>query len=323
MQIIDRQTIAATLDLEAALDGVQKSFRLYSAGRVTSPPVAHLGFVDPPGDCHIKSAHLHGESSFAVKVSNGFYENPARGLPSSNGLIMVFCAQTGAPLALLLDEGLITDMRTALAGVVATSLACPDGFGTVGIIGTGIQARLQLEYLHRLKGPFEARVWGRTSASVDRYLKDLCARNIDVQACATVRELCGQCQTLITTTPSTKALIESGWVAAGTHITAIGADAEGKQELDPGLYSRARGILVDSREQCADHAESQHAVRAGLLRPESLVELGTALDGAAWQTSATGDITIADLSGLGASDAMMAQLVLRQLGADPTDQGNI
>lgn len=319
MQIIDRQTIAGILDLEAALDGVQKSFRLYSAGKVTSPPVAHLGFVDPPGDCHIKSAHLHGEPSFAVKVSNGFYDNPARGLPSSNGLIMVFCAQTGAPLALLQDEGLITDMRTALAGVVATSLARPDGFGTVGIIGTGIQARLQLEYLHRLKGPVAARVWGRSSTGVDRYLADMRTRVIDVQPCSTVRELCGQCQTLITTTPSTSALIDSDWVAAGTHITAVGADAEGKQELDPRLYSRARGILVDSRAQCADHAESQHAVRAGLLRRETLVEIGAALDGATWQTDAAGDITIADLSGLGASDAMMAQLVLKRLRADPAD----
>ena len=317
MQIIDRQTIAATLDLEAALDGVQKSFRLYSAGRVTSPPVAHLGFVDPPGDCHIKSAHLHGEPYFAVKVSNGFYENPARGLPSSNGLIMVFCSQTGAPLALLQDEGLITDMRTALAGVVATSLARPDGFGTVGIIGTGIQARLQLEYLHRLKGPVEARVWGRSTAGVDRYLADMRARAIDVQPCSSIRELCGQCQTLITTTPSTRALIDSDWVEAGTHITAVGADAAGKQELDRRLYTRARGILVDSREQCMDHAESQHAIRAGMLCPERLIEIGAALDGTAWQTSTSGDITIADLSGLGASDAMMAQLVWNQLRAEP------
>ncbi len=319
MQIIDRQTIAATLDLEAALDGVQKSFRLYSEGRVTSPPVAHLGFVNPPGDCHIKSAHLHGEPSFAVKVSNGFYSNPARGLPSSNGLIMVFCSQTGAPLALLQDEGLITDMRTALAGVVATSLARPDGFGTVGIIGTGIQARLQLEYLYRLKGPVAARVWGRSSAGVDRYLADMRTRAIDVQPCSTIHELCGQCQTLITTTPSTSALIDSDWVAAGTHITAVGADAEGKQELDPRLYTRASGILVDSREQCIDHAESRHAVSAGMLRPENLVEIGAALDGAAWQTRASGDITIADLSGLGASDAMMAQLVLNRLRADQAD----
>lgn len=311
MQIIDRKTIAATLDLETAFDGVQQSYRLYSSGQVTSAPVGHLGFENPPGDCHIKSAHLHGEPCFAVKVSNGFYDNPAQGLPSSNGLILVFSAETGVPLALLLDEGLITDMRTALAGVVATSLACPDGFGTIGIIGTGIQARLQLEYLHRLRGPVEARVWGRSADSVDRYVQDVRSRDIEVRACDTLAELCASCKTLITTTPSTTPLIENRMVGAGTHITAVGADATGKQEIDTMLFSRARGVLVDSREQCADHAECQHAVRAGVLAPESMIEIGNALDGAEWRTNLAGDITIADLSGLGASDAMMAQLVLR------------
>lgn len=315
MQIIDRKTIAATLDLETALDGVQQSYRLYSSGQVTSAPVGYLGFENPPGDCHIKSAHLHGEPCFAIKVASGFYDNPARGLPSSNGLILVFSAETGVPLALLLDEGLITDMRTALAGVVATSFACPDGFGTVGIVGTGIQARLQLEYLHQLRGPVEARVWGRSAASVEQYVDDMRSRNIEVRACDTIRDLCTACKTLITTTPSVEPLISSDQVEAGTHITAVGADASGKQELDAALFSRASGVLVDSREQCVDHAECQHAVRAGILEPEMTVEIGAALDGAEWRTNAGGDITIADLSGLGASDAMMAQLVLRNAGA--------
>jgi ornithine cyclodeaminase len=228
---------------------------------------------------------------------------------------MVFSAETGAPLALLQDEGLITDVRTALAGVVATSLARPDGFGTVGIVGTGIQARLQLELLHILKGPVQARVWGRTSPAVEQYLDDIRAKGIAIESSNSVRELCGECDTIITTTPSTKALVEDSWVRAGTHITAIGADAEGKQELETALFARARGILVDSREQCIDHAEAHYAVRAGIVQPEELVEIGAALDGVKWQNNVAGDITIADLSGLGATDAMMAQLILHGAGA--------
>lgn len=314
MIILEREQIAAAIDLASSLDAIEQSFRLYSKRKVTMPGVAHLGFAEPPGDCHIKAAHLHGQPVFAVKVSNGFYENPAKGLPSSNGLVAVFSATTGAPVALLLDQGLITDVRTGLAGVAATSFACPGGFGAVGIIGTGIQARLQLEYLNTLKGPVTARVWGRSGAAVERYVSDMQGLGISVEPSETVRELCASCRTLVTTTPSTKALIESDWVQAGTHITAIGADAEGKQELDPALFARARGVLVDSIEQCVDHAEVCHAVRAGIVREQDLVELGAALDGASWQFRSDGDITLADLSGLGASDAMMAESILTAAG---------
>ncbi len=310
MKILNKEQIAAALDLETALSRVEQSFRLYSKGQVTAPPVTYLGFEDPPGDCHIKSAHLHGEPVFAIKIATGFYDNPSRGLPSSNGLIIVISATTGTPLALLQDEGLLTDMRTGLAGVVATSVARPNGFGTVGIIGTGIQARLQLEYLHKLKGPVRARVWGRTPAAVEQYLDELRTGGLEIEACDTVSDLCAECDTLITTTPSTTPLVESEWVRAGTHITAIGADAEGKQELDANLFARASGVLVDSREQCVDHADTHHAVAANIIEPDFPVEIGEALEGTPWRNNPAGDITIADLSGLGASDAIVAQAVL-------------
>jgi len=313
LKIITKEQLSGILDPVDALGEIERAFRLYSAGEVTMPPVAHLGFDEPPGDCHIKAAHIRGEPIFAVKVASGFYRNPSLGLPSSNGLVMVFSAATGAPLALLEDQGLITDMRTALAGVVATSLGRPDGFGTVGIVGAGTQARLQLEYLHRLRGPVQARVWSRSTEELEPYLSDTRARGIVIEAREDLQELCAECDTLITTTPATSPLIESAWVSAGTHITAVGADAEGKQELDPGLFGRARGILVDSREQCVDHAEVCHAVKAGIVEQDALVEIGEALAGQDWQLNPTGDITIADLSGLGASDAMMARVVWNAL----------
>ena len=315
MQIINREHIARLLDLDLALVRIEQAFRLFSSGDITMPPVAYLGFDNPPGDCHIKAAHVHESPIFVVKVASGFYRNPARGLPSSNGLVMVFCAQTGTSLAVLNDRGLITDMRTALAGVVASSLARPDGFGVVGIVGAGTQARLQLEYLHRLRGPFESRVWSRSEAELEPYRNDLRCRGIKVEIRTDLQQLCSECDTIITTTPSAEPLIRSDWVSSGTHITAVGADAEGKQELDAELFGRARGVLVDSRDQCVDHAEVCHSVRAGIIQEDTLVEIGEALAGQEWQLNNDGDITIADLSGLGASDAMMAQVVWDAISA--------
>ncbi|MGB5625186.1 MAG: hypothetical protein WBM61_05590, partial [Woeseiaceae bacterium] len=143
-----------------------------------------------------------------------------------------------------------------------------------------------------------------------QYLADMRAKGITIGSCNSVRELCAECDTIITTTPSTEALVKSSWVRTGSHITAIGADAEGKQELDTKLFGRAEGILVDSREQCVDHAEAHYAVQAGIVKPKELVEIGEALEGAPWRNNPAGDITIADLSGLGASDAILAQAIL-------------
>ena len=318
MRIVEREQISSVIELPVALESVARSFQLHADGRVTAAPVAHLGFAAPPGDCHIKAAHIHGQPTFVVKVSNGFYDNPSRGLPSSDGLVLLFCAATGAPLVLLNDRGLITDLRTALAGVVATSLARPDAVTRVGIIGTGTQARLQLQCLHRLKGPVSACVWGRSDAKVKEYVEEMRAQGVEVEPCQDIEALCARCDTLITTTPSTRPLIDNAWVRPGTHITAVGADAEGKQELDPELFGRARGVLVDSRAQCVDHGEVSHAVAAGILDAESTCEIGAALDGREWRNNAAGDVSIADLTGLAASDAMMAQTVWAALEAAAT-----
>jgi ornithine cyclodeaminase len=321
LRVIDREDIAQVLDLRSALACVERSFRLFSEGAVSAPLVSHIPFAEPPGDCHVKAAHVHGEPVFAVKVSNGFYRNPLLGLPSSNGLVLVFSAATGAPLAVLEDRGLITDMRTALAGVVVSSLARPNGIGTVGIVGAGTQARLQLEYLHRLRGPLKAGVWSRSAEELGPYVDDMRQKGIEPEAFEDLAALCAESDVLITTTPATSPLLQEAWVSPGTHITAVGADAKGKQELDPRLFGRARGILVDSREQCVDHAEVCRAVTAGIVRPESLVEIGEALAGKAWQLNPAGDITIADLSGLGATDALLAQAAWKACSGAPDHAG--
>jgi len=144
------------------------------------------------------------------------------------------------------------------------------------------------------------------------------ALGVEVEPCQSIEELCDRCDTLITTTPATRPLIDSSWVRSGTHITAVGADAPQKQELDLELFRRARGVLVDSRPQCVDHGEVSHAVAAGILAAESTCEIGAALSGREWQANADGDVTIADLTGLAASDAMMAQTVWAALDADVT-----
>ena len=266
MRIVTRAEIEQVIDLPRMLGQLCEAYRLCARGAVSQAAVGHLAFSSPPGECHIKAAHLHGAPDFAVKVSTGFYENPARGLPSSNGLVLVFDAQTGEPRALLDDRGLLTDVRTALAAVIAVRLARPAGSDAIGMLGTGTQAELQLRYLWQLDGPFSARVWGRSEAARVALAARLARHGIEAQMVADARELGASCDTLLCATASTAPILAGEWVRPGTHIVASGADAPGKQELDPRLFARAAGVLVDSPGQCFEHGECRHAADGGYLR---------------------------------------------------------
>src|SRR5882672_6634041 len=114
MKIYDRAEIEAAIDPRAAIDAIAEGYAAFSKGEVTTPPVGYLEFQNPPGEMHIKYGYRIGSDVWVIKIATGFYENPAtNGLPSSTGLVLVFSAKTGFPQALLLDEGFLTNIRTA------------------------------------------------------------------------------------------------------------------------------------------------------------------------------------------------------------------
>lgn len=309
MQIVSRAQIDATLDLDAAVAAIEQGFIAYSSGRSTVPPVLHLGFAEPPGDCHVKCGHIAGDEEFVVKVATGFYRNPEAGLPSSNGCMLLVSARTGIPVALLQDEGSLTDLRTAIAGLIAAKHLAPCAPVVLGIVGTGIQARLQHKLLMTRFASSPAVVWGRKADQTLRLVRELEAQGYVAHAAESLRELCQQANLIVTTTPSTQPLIAADWVRPGTHITAVGADAPGKQEIDARLFERATVRVVDSMSQCVHHGETAHAIQAGIVGEGSLVELGRLLAEPTLGRTAREQITIADLTGVAVQDVRIAQCV--------------
>jgi ornithine cyclodeaminase len=304
MRIVTRSEILAALDETAALAAVEAGFRAYSAGKVQLLAVGHLGFGDPPGDCHVKGAYAEGDEVFVVKLASSFYRNPEIGLPSSNGFMVVVSARTGEVLALLHDEGALTDQRTAMAGAIAARAILRAGSTVLGIVGTGTQARLQAKLIARLLGLRTILVWGRNQDRAAALAMQLGGQAVNLP------DLCSRADLLVTTTPATQPLLTAGMIRPGTRIVAVGADCPGKQELDPQLLAKAR-ILVDSRSQCVDHGDTSWAVRAGLVDAASLLELGTFL---AHPVQFAGeDIVVADLTGIAIQDVAIAKSVWRGL----------
>jgi ornithine cyclodeaminase len=300
MRIVPLAEIRAALDEDAALEAVAAALRHYSAGEAQVTAVGHLQFTDPPGECHIKSAALAGDSVFVIKVATGFYRNTERNLPPSNGFMAVLSAQTGMVLALLHDEGYLTDQRTAMAGAIAARAIARSGSRTLGVVGSGVQARLQGKLIARVLGLENVLVWARRREAAHALAEELGGE------ATTLPELCARADLIVTTTPSREPLLSSAMLGQGARIVAVGADSPGKRELDPRILARGR-VIVDSRAQCIDHGEAGWAVRAGLLAPESLLELGTLL--AAPVTFSEHEIVVADLTGVAVQDVAIAHSI--------------
>jgi ornithine cyclodeaminase len=305
-----------------AIEAMAAAFRAYSSGAAVVPPVGQLDFEDPPGDCHIKYGYLRSAATFTVKIATGFWRNPQRGLPSGNGVVLVFSRETGALETLFQDEGYLTDLRTAAAGALAARLLAPPEVRCIGVLGAGVQARLQLELLREVTPCRRVRLWARDSERAAALAASLrAAARWSVEVVTRPDEAALDSQLIVTTTAARQWLLSAQAVAAGTHITAVGADGGGKQELDPRLFARARVRAVDSRVQCAQYGDSAAALAHGLITAADLVELGEILADPGRGRADARDITIADLTGVAVQDMAIAALALEKLRASSGDAG--
>ncbi|CAI1172922.1 ornithine cyclodeaminase [Serratia liquefaciens] len=313
MKILNKRQILGAFDADATTLLLKEGFIAYSKRQVRQPPVQHFLFEQAAGDCCIKSAWLEGDEQFVLKVSSGFYRNPAQGLASNQGLMMAFSAQTGEPQALLLDEGWLTALRTALAGRIVAELCAPTEIPAIGIVGCGMQALLQLQQLKPLTACREVWVWGRNEPALQAYRRRAEAEGFRVHTTQDAAELATHCRLIITTTPSREPILRATDIRPGTHITAVGADSHGKQELESGLVARADVLLADSVSQCTEYGEIATAYRQGLLASIPIVELGTALAQGKKVRSDPEQITLADLTGLAIQDVQIVKGILARL----------
>jgi ectoine utilization protein EutC len=301
------------LDLEL-VDAIADAFTALASGRVVMPPVLHMALPEANGEVDVKTAWLPGLPSFALKVSPGFFDNPKRGLPSLSGLMMLLSAETGRLEALLLDNGWLTDLRTAASGaVVARHLARADA-GIAGVLGAGTQARFQIEALTLVRPIERVLAWARDAGKAEAYADEIADRlGLDVLPVASAERLVLEADVVITATPARAPLVVADWLHPGLHVTALGADAPDKNELHPEVLARADRLVCDSRAQCARQGELHHALAA---QPDlEVTELGEITAGRAPGRQREGEITVADLTGTGVQDTAIALLAYRKARA--------
>lgn len=307
--VYSRPQIERVIRPREVIAAMERAFVAYSNGEAVIPPVGQLDFEDPPGDCHIKYGYLKHGSTFTVKIATGFWKNPERGLASSNGVVLVFSSETGELLTIFQDEGYLTDMRTAAAGAVAAKYLAPRELDYIGILGAGMQANLQLEYLREVTPCRRVKLWAR---SVDR-ARALTVPGFDIQVVDSPAQVAAAARLIVSTTASRSWLLAAADVKPGTHITALGADGGGKQELEPALIALAKIRAVDSLSQCSQYGDVSFALEQGLIRMQDLVELGRLIQDPSLRRRSEQDISIADLTGVAVQDMAIAELALQGL----------
>jgi ornithine cyclodeaminase len=310
---------AVQLDIDA-IDVVEEAFRALARGDVVMPPVLSMHFEVANGEVDVKTAYIPSFDSFAIKVSPGFFGNPKIGLPSLNGLMIVLSAKTGLVEAVLLDNGYLTNVRTAAAGAVAARHLAPTTVETAGVIGAGIQARLQIAAAYLVRPFNKVIVW-----SPDDALNAECASAIaeftgaSVQVANNAEEVVAESQLVVTTTPATSPVLHADYLHPGLHITCMGSDQAGKNEIDPKAIAEADLYVCDRVSQCEKLGELRTAREHGYLTDTTPPELGEIIAKSKLGRQSDSDITICDLTGTGAQDTAIANYALRY--ARTTDAG--
>jgi ornithine cyclodeaminase len=313
--ILTESEIRQCVDLDQeALAAVEDGFTRLADGKASMPPIMRIDVPENNGEVDIKSAYLEGLDSFAVKMSSGFFNNHKLGLPSLGGMMILLSAKVGFPEALLLDNGYLTDVRTGLAGAIAAKYLAPQKIETAGVIGAGAQARYQMRSLKLVRNFERVLVYNRNPGRVNDYIEEMSAvLDVEIIQAASIADVVGRSDVVVTTTPAKSPFLEANWLHPGLHITAMGSDAEEKNELAPAILSNADLLVCDRKSQVFRLGEHHHALEAGLISEnDDIVEMGEITAGRHPGRTYAKQITVCDLTGTGVQDTAIALLAYRK-----------
>ncbi|GAB2802821.1 ectoine utilization protein EutC [Halomonas shantousis] len=319
MQIYQRDAIEAAVKIDHdALATVEAGFAALGRGEVAQPPILSMALEETRGEVDVKTAHIRGFEHFAIKVSTGFFDNPKQGLPSLNGLMMVFSARTGLVDAVLLDEGYLTAVRTALAGAIAAKHLSRENSRRVAVLGAGEQAELQVEALRLVRDIDTLEVWARRRDAGEAYADKMRARGFTVNVHDRAPAACAQADIVVTTTPSREPILEADDLPEGVHVTAMGSDSPEKRELGESVLTRADAFVCDTRAQSETNGELKAFHGLGDLDapakiPFAVYELGKVIAEGQRPRTSDDSITVCDLTGTGVQDTAIAHYALSRL----------
>jgi len=314
MRVVPLEAFRDKIPFAVAIAAVERGFRALGRGEAALPDPMVLELSEQQAEVHVKGAHLAGGRHIVLKVATGFYRNRARGLPSGDGMFLLLDADTGVPAVLLEEHGYLTDFRTAAAVALTLKYLAPSDTHDALLVGAGALARLTARAMVAQLPLARLTLWNRTRERAEGLAREL-AQVVETRIAPALESAVRDHRVIVTATASTTPLVMASWVAPGTHVTSVGTGSPEKIELEPALLRRADKLVADRVSQTERYGNLHHAMAAGVVtRDKVYAELGDLAAGRLAGRESAGEITVADLTGVGVQDAAIAQAVVEALG---------
>lgn len=308
--ILTNTDVKRLIDMSSVLKAVENVFKLHGKNLVQMPAKIYLHLDKYTGDFRAMPAYIEKQEACGIKWVNVHPKNRRFGLPAVMAVIILSDPKNGFPIAIM-DGTLITNLRTGAAGGIAAKYLARKDSSVVGLVGCGAQARTQflaLKELFKIKSVY---IWGKDAACIKRFLKDTKCFGLDIKVKDKISDCVKGADIVVTTTPVRKPIVKAEWIKEGTHINAIGADAKGKEELEPALLKKAK-IIVDDQQQAYHSGEINVPISRGIITPKDIyATLGEVLIGKKEGRVSPKEITIFDSTGLAIQDVAVANLVYK------------
>lgn len=335
MLALSHEDTEKLLDMETVIEKVEQAYCLKHKKEAALWPMIFHEFEEGVADMDIKSGHLMGANIFGLKLVSWFGANAEKNLPQLTGTVMVFDGSTGAPKAILSAEH-VTCMRTGAAGAVGAKYLARRDSKTLLMVGTGNQAAYQIAatlmvmpslekvYLWNPINKEEAQTF--KSKIVDRLKNEFLNHytnpekvaeltkkfNVEFEVVENIEKATAESDIIITVTPSKQAMIMKEWVRPGTHFSCVGADMEGKQEIDESLFAIGR-VFADDITQSTNVGEAETAIKKGIIKAEDIIsEIGAVITGEVKGRLTEEDITIYDSTGIALQDLITADYAIKR-----------
>jgi ornithine cyclodeaminase len=312
--VLTEDELRQIVTIAEGIQAVEAAFVALTENRMQVPGSFTLDLLEVNGQVDVEGAYLSQAPYYVVRINSSFRNNPSLDLPVQSGLIAVFDAAAGSPVAIMLDNGYLTHLRAGAAGALAARCLANETLNRVVVLGSGNQAYIQLKSLTSVRHVGLVSVWGRSPMHVDSYARRLVEdHDLNIEIASSLEAAVRQADLVITTTSSEEPLLRAEWLKPGVHITAVGSNQPYKQELDVAVLQQADVIIADKLGQCATAGEIHHALTAGVITLDRVQgELGELITGKIPGRTRPDQITVADLTGLEVQDTAIATLALEK-----------
>ena len=310
MLIIRQEDVYGLLPMDECMSVMADALITLAGGGCVNPLRPMLRVPGQRGILGMMPAYLDAPESLGVKLITVFNANHGTEYDSHQGVVLLFEATHGSPVAMI-DASAITAIRTAAVSGIATRALANENAGDLCIIGSGVQAHTHLEALMLARTPRRVRVWSPSAGNAKSFASSASrARGIDIEVMPSAREAVVGADIICTVTSSRTPVLESSWVAAGAHINAVGSSVASAREIDSDTVARAR-LFVDRRESTLNESGDFLIPKAeGRFGDEHIrAELGDVLSGVADGRRSARDVTLFKSLGLGAEDVAAAHRI--------------